>query len=107
MHIQFLYFEDCPSHPEALARLEQVMAQESISKDIDIIKVETEDQAATWGFIGSPTILINGTDIVPPPANTPTTLTCRVYQLENGRFSPLPSEQMIRNGLLNSKTEEI
>jgi hypothetical protein len=101
--IHFLYFEDCPSHPDALARLKQVMAEEGIEDDIRITKVETEDEAQQWRFVGSPTIQINGKDIVPPPPEAPTMLTCRVYQLENGRFSPLPSTEMIRDALQNAK----
>lgn len=99
MDIHFLYFEDCPSHPDALARLKQVMADEGITDEIRITKVETEAQAQQWGFTGSPTIQINGADIVPPPPDAPAMLTCRVYQLENGRFSPLPSADMIRTAL--------
>lgn len=100
--IHFLYFEDCPSHPDALARLKQVMAEEGTDAEIRITKVETEDEAAQWQFIGSPTIHVDGQDIAPPPADAPTMLTCRVYQLENGRMSPLPSENMIRTALQNA-----
>lgn len=99
MEIQFLYYEDCLSHEQALARLRQVMAEEGIEKDIEIIKVETEEQAAAWHFTGSPTILINGQDIDPPPAGAYYALTCRVYRWDDGRFSPLPSPDMIRTAL--------
>ncbi len=99
MDIHFLYFEDCPSHPAALERLQQVLAEEGVTDDIRITKVETEAQAQQWRFVGSPTIQIEGEDIVPPPGDAPAMLTCRVYQLEDARFSPLPSAQMIRNKL--------
>lgn len=102
INIHFLYFEDCPSHPDALARLKQVMAEEGTDAEIRITKVETEDEAAQWRFTGSPTIHVDGQDIAPPPADAPTMLTCRVYQLENGRMSPLPSENMIRTALQNA-----
>lgn len=99
MQIDFLYFEDCPSHDVALERLKQVMAEEHIDVPITIIQVETDEQAQTEKFIGSPTIRINGADIVPPPSDSGYFLACRVYQLEDGRFSPLPSLKMIRTGL--------
>lgn len=102
MEITFLYYEDCPSHDQALERLEQVLAEESIAADIEIIKVETEEQAQQLCFIGSPTILVNGEDIVPPPANAYYNLTCRAYILEDGRVSPLPSSEMIRRPLRNA-----
>ena len=99
MSIQFLYFEGCPSHDDALHRLKTVMAEEGIHADIDIVKVETEEQARELRFTGSPTILIGGEDVAPVPPDAPYHLTCRIYHLENGRVSPLPSPHMIRRAL--------
>ncbi len=97
--IQFLYFDDCPSHEDALKRLYQVMAEEGVAAAVEIIKVETEAQAHHLQFSGSPTILIAGHDIDPLPPETPYRLTCRTYHWEDGRISPLPSPTMIRRAL--------
>jgi len=99
MNIAFLYYEDCPSHDIALDRLRQVMAEEGVTAEIEIIKVEAERQAQSLHFIGSPTIRINGQDIDPPPSDAHYALTCRAYHLEDGRISPLPSPDMIRRTL--------
>lgn len=99
MHIQFLYYEECPSHDKALERLQQILTEENLKPPIEVIKVETEQQAQDLKFVGSPTILVNGEDIDPPPADAAYNLTCRAYQLENGRISPLPSPEMIRRKL--------
>ncbi|MBZ0291783.1 MAG: DUF2703 domain-containing protein [Anaerolineae bacterium] len=98
MKIEFLYYEDCPSHDEALERLQGVMDEFKLDTPIEIVKVETDEQAVADHFIGSPTIRINGEDIAPPAneAEVYYSLTCRAYRLENGRISPLPSEEMIR-----------
>lgn len=99
MHIQFLYYADCPSHDIALERLRGVMHEERIGADVDIVQVETEEQAQQLRFPGSPTILINGQDIAPLAAEPVYALTCRAYQLEDGRISPLPSIGMLRAAL--------
>jgi len=99
VHIQFLYFDGCPSHEKALARLRQVMAAEGVSAPIAITQVETDEQAETWHFTGSPTILIDGQDIDPPPVEAQSALTCRVYILPDGRYSPLPAPETIRKAL--------
>lgn len=99
MEIDFLYYEDCPSHDDALERLISVLDQEGIEADIKVTKVETEAQAIELEFPGSPTIRIEGCDIDPPPAGANFGLTCRAFRLENGRISPLPSERMIREAL--------
>lgn len=99
MKVNFLYYEDCPSHDAALDRLRQVMAEEGVQADIEVFKVETDEQAQRLFFVGSPTILINGWDIDPPPPDAYYALTCRAYRLEDGRISPLPSPDMIRRAL--------
>ncbi len=105
MRIQFLYWEDCPSHEPALERLKQVMAEENIDEEIESVDVETEEQAQTLRFSGSPTILIDGEDIDPPPIDAYAALTCRVYQWADGRISPLPSSDMIRRALRAAQTK--
>lgn len=99
MKITFLYYEDCPSHEQALGRLRTIMTAEGISAEIEIIKVETEAQARRYHFVGSPTILVDGQDIDPPSPEAVPALTCRAYRLEDGRISPLPSADMIRRAL--------
>jgi hypothetical protein len=99
VRVSFLYYEDCPSHDLALDRLREVMAEEGIpGGEVEVIKVETEEQARQLRFIGSPTIRVDGQDIA-PPSDSHYALTCRSYRLEDGRISPLPSKDMIRHAL--------
>jgi hypothetical protein len=100
MEIEFLYWEDCPSHDEASRRLEAVLAEEGVTSPIRRIHVGTEEEAIARGFPGSPTIKIAGRDIQPEVAEqSPPGLTCRLYTLEDGRPSPLPSRDMIRRAV--------
>jgi hypothetical protein len=96
MKIDFLYYQDCPSHGDALERLRQVMAEQNVEAEIEVVRVETEEQARRLAFTGSPTIRIDGVDIDPPPPGTADGLTCRAYRLPDGRISPLPPLDMIR-----------
>jgi len=78
--------------------LRKVLSEERLNVSVDVIKVETDDQAKHLRFTGSPTILLNDVDI-DPHVNTHYGLACRAYQLEDGRISPLPSEEMIRRAI--------
>jgi hypothetical protein len=98
MRIEFLYWEECPSHDRALARLREVLAEEGLRAEIDLVRVDTDEQARDLRFPGSPTIRIDGADIV-PPAELPPGLTCRVYHTEDGRVTPLPAKETIRRAL--------
>jgi hypothetical protein len=98
--IEFLYWPGCPSHPEALARLQEVMAETGLELSVTQIKVLTEEDAERLAFPGSPTIRVNGVDVDPSGAEQMgMALTCRIYRLEDGRISPLPSKGMIRRSL--------
>lgn len=74
------------------------MDEFKLDHPVEVIQVETDQQAAVQHFIGSPTIRINGEDIDPPQnaAEVYYSLTCRAYRLENGRISPMPSAEMLR-----------
>lgn len=95
MQVSFLYYEDCPSYGLALERLREVMAEEGIRGELEIVKVETEEQAREARFAGSPTIRVDGQDIA-PPGDSHYGLICRAYRVEDDRISPLPSKDMIR-----------
>jgi hypothetical protein len=81
------------------------MNAEGVDADIEIVKVENDEQAKRLEFIGSPTIIVNGHDI-DQPTNPYYAVTCRAYILEDGRISPLPSEAMIRRALREAKAKE-
>ena len=55
------------------------------------------------GFPGSPTIRIDGQDLFPPAPGDPRGLTCRVYRLRDGRVSPVPDPDDLRETLRRLK----
>lgn len=106
MKIQFLFWEDCPSHPDAWDRLHDVLRALRIETEVERIEVTTEAEAQRWGFAGSPTILVNGQDIDPQP-DRPARLTCRLYFHEDGRPSPLPSRAMIARAIEAARAADV
>jgi len=71
------------------------MDEEGIPGEVEVVKVETEEQARELRFVGSPTIRVDGQDI-DPPSDSRYALTCRAYRLADNRISPMPSKDMIR-----------
>jgi hypothetical protein len=77
------------------------MAEAGMNPDsLRSIEVATEDTAQKQGFVGSPTIRVDGRDIQPPTEADPPGLTCRVYHLRDGRISPLPDPEDIKEALV-------
>jgi hypothetical protein len=103
MKIEFLYWEDCPSHPDALARLRDVLRAEGVEDEIEIIRVASQEDADRHAFPGSPTIRFDGVDLQPEGVQGAAVLTCRTYRTEVGRLSPLPTITMIRDAVRTAR----
>ncbi len=99
MTVELLWWEGCPSHPETLADLERVLREEGIGAELRRVEIESDEQARRERFPGSPTIRIDGEDIFPPGESEPYSLTCRVYRTRDGRFSPLPDPEDLREAI--------
>ena len=76
--------DDCPHLEQARRDLESILRSGIIEVPIQVIFVASPDDAEFLGFHGSPTIRINGDDVVPQP-ELPVALACRVYRAEDGR----------------------
>jgi hypothetical protein len=98
--IELLWWEGCPSWPRALDDL-QAAATEVGLDPARIVVREIDDfaHAEAEEFVGSPTIRVDGTDIDPPREGEVRGLTCRVYRLRDGRLSPTPDPQDLREAL--------
>ena len=99
MTVELLWWDGCPSHPEALADLQRILREEGVEADVSRIEVTDDEQARRERFPGSPTIRINGEDILAPPEAEPYSLTCRVYRTRDGRVSPLPDPEDVRDAV--------
>src|SRR5579862_8319283 len=97
--VQLFYWEGCPSHPEALALLREVIAELALEIEVELHEVSSDAEAEALGFPGSPTILVDGRDVDQAGAFSPPALTCRIYHLPDGRVSPIPSRQQLEDAL--------
>jgi len=68
-------------------------------ESVEVREIDTEPAAEREGFVGSPTIRIDGADLQPPPDDEPPGLTCRIYRRRDGSASPLPDPADLRVAL--------
>ena len=99
MKIELLFWDGCPSYPEAQALLEQILAERRVDAGYSMREVKSHDEAEALAFPGSPTIRIDGRDVDPAGAAARPALTCRIYHLPDGRVSPIPSREQIEEAL--------
>ena len=99
LSIDVMYYEDCPHYEEAAETLKEVLQEEDILAEVHMVPVTPGEDADRWGFIGSPTILINGQDLVQEvDAGTPYEGHCRIYIYHDEPFE-IPPKDMIREAL--------
>jgi hypothetical protein len=99
-HVELLWWEGCPSTERALSELRAALTELGLEDaQLESREVATDEQAAQSGFVGSPTILIDGQDVAPPGDDEPTGLSCRVYRRRDGRISPTPDPEQLREAL--------
>jgi glutaredoxin len=98
--VEVLWWEGCPSTERALSALREALAELGLADvEVHMREIQTGDDAQASGFVGSPTILIDGADLVPAADDEPIGLSCRVYRRRDGRISPLPDPDDLRDAL--------
>jgi hypothetical protein len=95
LHVELLAVEGCPHFEQAHRDLESVLHKGIIEVPIQVIFVSSQDDAEFLRFPGSPTIRINGDDVVPLP-DQPVALGCRLYRDAEGRSRGSPPIEAIK-----------
>ena len=98
MRVELLYFNGCPTYRRAETVLDRVLAEEGVEADLEMVVVNTDEEAERLRFPGSPTIRVDGRDLYPVPDRAVWGLGCRMYATPEGlRGAPTP--EMIRAAL--------
>jgi hypothetical protein len=101
--IEILYFDGCPNHEPAVERVEAVL-KENIGATISEVNVRDAAVAREVGFLGSPSIRVNGVDIEPAGRSAQDYgMMCRTYVV-NGHRQGLPSREMLREAILAAQS---
>jgi hypothetical protein len=100
VNVELLWWEGCPSTERALAAVREALTDLGLEAvEVSTREIKDDGDAVQTGFIGSPTILIDGVDLVPAAANEQIGLSCRVYRRRDGRVSPIPDPDDLREAL--------
>jgi hypothetical protein len=95
LRVELLVIEECPHLSQARADLESVLSGSIFETPIQLVIVNGFEDAEFLKFQGSPTIRINGEDVVPQP-ELPVAMACRVYRDAEGRPVGSPPIEAIR-----------
>ena len=105
MKIEVLYVPDCPHHPAATSKVKEILAAEGVAAEIDEVVVTDLAAANAFRFCGSPTIRINGRDVVEEAEGVREfAVSCRLYP-GSGQLGVPPAE-MIRRAVRGARVRE-
>jgi hypothetical protein len=104
LDIELLWWAGCPSTERALAELRGVLGELGLD-DVEIRTTElrTEEEARERGFLGSPTLLVEGEDPFAGSDDDEIGLSCRVYRRRDGMISPTPDPDDLRDALVRQE----
>ena len=102
MRVELLYWDGDPEYMTARQRLVEVLTEDSFETPIQMIAVNSTADAELLAFPGSPTIRIDGTDILAPETGA-TGLRLRRYPADDDLAGPLrepvPGKRLIRRAV--------
>ena len=96
MRIELLYFDGCPNHEAFMPQLRTLLDEAGIDEEVHLVRVESEDEAQAVGFLGSPSLRLDGKDVEPGAAErSDFGLKCRLYQTPVGLSGTPPQELVL------------
>jgi hypothetical protein len=102
--VELLWWEGCPSTQRALSDLREALNEVGLdATEVRMREIRTDEEAEVARFTGSPTILIDGVELMAALGHgaeeEPAGLNCRVYVRRDGRVSPTPDPLDVRDAL--------
>lgn len=94
MRIDLLYFDGCPNWLVMHERVREAVALIEQDCDVRLVEVTSPDMALERGFHGSPSVLVNGTDVFAEPG-APVGLACRLYPTPEGLRGAPTLDQLV------------
>jgi hypothetical protein len=102
MRVELLYWDGDPHYMTARQRLVEVLTEDAFETPIQMVSVNSQEDAELLDFPGSPTIRIDGIDIH-PAEDTSVGLRLRRYPADenlDGRMTePIPGKRLIRRAV--------
>ena len=96
MQVEVLYFDGRPTYREVEKTLRRMLDREDAEADVELVAVNTHEEAQRLRLPGSPTIRVNGEDLFPVPAHRAGyALGCRMYATPEG-LRGSPTAEMVR-----------
>lgn len=103
-HVQLLYLPGCPNYPPTRELIEQTGRELGVDLDLELVAISDEESAHRLGFLGSPTVRVDGRDVEPDARErTDIALSCRIYRTDR-ETRGYPDRDLLRTALRARRT---
>ena len=99
MKVEILFFDGCPTYRAAEETLGGVLAEQGVEAEVELVAVNTYEEAKRLRFPGSPTIRVDDRDLFPMAERAEHALGCRMYATPEGLLKGSPTAEMVRVAL--------
>lgn len=106
IEVELLWWKGCPSTDHACRLVRTGLDELGLDGvGIELVEIKTDAQASERNFRGSPTVLINGIDLIElaggedASGDQTDALSCRLYHRRDGRISPTPDPADVHEAL--------
>ena len=93
MHVELLYFQGCPNWLEVRSTLEELNSETEFT--LQLTEVPTPEAAKEIGFLGSPSIRVDGNDVL-TTGQEQVGYACRLYE----GATNIPSKAALKQALI-------
>ena len=108
MNVEVLYFKGCPNHEPAVEQVRKALRSEGLPILVDEVEITDPAMAQRVGFLGSPSIRIDGIDVEPGAREIKTFgFGCRVCSDDEGRRSGLPAVGLIQQAVRERRSARV
>jgi hypothetical protein len=102
MRVELLYWDGDPNYMTTRQRLVEVLTEDAFETPIQMVAVNSDEDAELLEFTGSPSIRIDGVDIL-PTGEGDYALRLRRYpaddDVEGAVTEPMPGKRLIRQAV--------
>ena len=99
MEIEFLFWDGCPSHPEARQLLDDVLAERGLDAEVEVARGLHAGRGRGASLPRLADDPRRREDVDPDGASARPALNCRIYRKPDGRPSPVPTREQLEAAL--------
>ena len=104
--VVLLYEATCPNVAATRKAIEEAMAEQGLSMPVREVERSAPELPEEWRSFGSPTVLVDGCDVMGEQGGSNDICACRLYHKADGSLTGVPPTDRIASALAAAMKRE-